>query len=51
MISVIANDAIGNFVIATSMAVMLRRRFPGARLDLWSGNRVRELVEIGRAHV
>ncbi len=44
MISVIANDAIGNFVIATSMAVMLRRRFPGARLDLWSGNRVRELV-------
>jgi ADP-heptose:LPS heptosyltransferase len=48
-IAVIANDAIGNFVIATSMAVMLRRRFPDARLDLWSGSRVRELVGSGSA--
>lgn len=46
-IAVIANDAIGNFVIATSMAVMLRRRFPQARLELWSGSRVRELVGPG----
>lgn len=46
-IAVIANDAIGNFVIATSMAVMLRRRFPEARLELWSGSRVRELVGPG----
>lgn len=46
-IAVIANDAIGNFVIATSMAVMLRRRFPSARLELWSGSRVRELVGPG----
>jgi len=48
-IAVIANDAIGNFVIATSMAVMLRRRFPEAHIDLWSGSRVRELVGSGSA--
>jgi ADP-heptose:LPS heptosyltransferase len=49
LIAVIANDAIGNFVIATSMAVMLRARFPDARLELWSGSRVRELVGTGSA--
>jgi ADP-heptose:LPS heptosyltransferase len=44
-IALIANDAIGNFVIATSLAGMVRRTYPGARISLWSGSRVRELAE------
>ncbi|MEY5060179.1 MAG: hypothetical protein RIS45_100 [Planctomycetota bacterium] len=46
-IALVANDAIGNYVIATSLAVMLRDRFAGARIELWSGDRVRDFVDRG----
>lgn len=44
-IAVVANDAIGNFVVATPLAQMLRARYQPARLDLWSGLRSRELAD------
>ena len=46
-IALVANDAIGNYVIATSLAVMLRARFAGSRIELWSGDRVRDFVDRG----
>ena len=46
-IALVANDAIGNYVIATSLAVMLRARFAGSRVELWSGDRVRDFVDRG----
>lgn len=43
-IALVANDAIGNFVIATPLAQMLRARHAPARLDLFSGARSMELA-------
>ncbi len=43
-LALVANDAIGNFVIATSLAQMLRAAHPGCSIDLWSGSRVREFL-------
>lgn len=43
-IALIANDAIGNFVIATPLAQMLHARHVPARLDIFSGARSMELA-------
>ncbi len=44
-IAVIANDAIGNFVVATPLLQMLRVNLQPATLDFFSGGRTRELQE------
>jgi ADP-heptose:LPS heptosyltransferase len=41
-IAVIANDALGNYVVSTPLLQMLRENFPGARLHYFSGPRVEE---------
>jgi ADP-heptose:LPS heptosyltransferase len=43
-IAVVANDAIGNFVITSPLAQMLAARHRPARLDLFSGSRAMELA-------
>ncbi len=45
-LALVANDAIGNFVIATSVAQMLRSAHDGCSIDLWSGSRVREFLAL-----
>lgn len=42
-IAVIANDAIGNFVMATPLLQLLRRERTPSRLDYFGGSRTREL--------
>lgn len=42
-IAVIANDALGNFVVSTPLLRMLRETYPDARLDYYSGSRAQEL--------
>lgn len=42
-LAVVANDAIGNFVVATPLLQMLRARYRPSRLDLYCGTRAREL--------
>jgi ADP-heptose:LPS heptosyltransferase len=44
-IAVIANDALGNYVVSTPLLQMLRAKYPNAKLDYYSGTRVRELWE------
>lgn len=43
-IAVVANDAIGNFVITTPLAQMLAARHRPSRIDLFSGARAMELA-------
>ncbi len=47
-IAVIANDALGNYVVSTPLLQMLRAKYPAAKLDYYSGTRVRELWEHDR---
>jgi heptosyltransferase-3 len=42
-IAVIANDALGNYVVATPLLQALRRKFGPKRLDFFSGQRTEEL--------
>ncbi|MEZ0325217.1 MAG: glycosyltransferase family 9 protein [Fimbriimonas sp.] len=42
-IAVIANDALGNYVVSTPLLQMLRAKYPSGKLDYYSGTRVREL--------
>lgn len=44
-IGVVANDAIGNFVMATPLLQLLRSERGAARLDFFGGTRTRELQE------
>lgn len=46
LIAVVANDAIGNFVVTTPLLQMLRARFAGCKVVYFGGHRV---VELGRA--
>ncbi len=42
-IAVIANDALGNYVVSTPLLQMLRAKYPEAKIHYYSGTRVREL--------
>lgn len=42
-IAVIANDALGNFVVSTPLLQMLRAEYPQAKLHYFSGTRAQEL--------
>lgn len=42
-IALMANDSLGNFVMATPLAQMIRRQYEGCELVLFCGNRVGEL--------
>ena len=44
-VALIANDAIGNFVVATPLMQMLRQDIRGLHLTLFNGERTRELWE------
>lgn len=44
-IAVVANDALGNFVVVTPLLQMLRERFAPAELDYVGGTRLLELAE------
>lgn len=44
-IAVVANDAIGNFVVGTPLLQMLRAKFQPAALDYYGGTRTWELIE------
>lgn len=44
-IAVVANDALGNFVVATPLLQMLRSKHPDARIAYFGGKRTRELQE------
>lgn len=44
-IAVVANDAIGNFVVGTPLMQMLREKFSPCTLDYYGGTRTWELVE------
>lgn len=44
-IALLANDSLGNYVVATVVAQMIRRQYADSRLVLFSGDRVRELTE------
>lgn len=44
-IAVLANDAIGNFVVATPLLQMLRAKWPEATIDFYGGTRTLELQE------
>lgn len=44
-IAVVANDAIGNFAVATPILQMLRSHYAPSRLDYWGGARTLELQE------
>jgi ADP-heptose:LPS heptosyltransferase len=43
VIAVIANDALGNYVVSTPLLQMIRRKYPTSDLHYYSGMRVREL--------
>lgn len=43
-IAIVANDAIGNFVVSTPLLQTFRQRFPDARIDYFGGTRTRELA-------
>ena len=42
-IAVIANDALGNYVVTTPLLQMIRSRHRPATLDFYAGNRTKEL--------
>jgi len=42
-IAVVANDALGNYVVTTPLIQMLRAKFPEATLDYFGGTRTEEL--------
>ena len=44
-LAVIANDAIGNFVVATPLLQMLRRTYPTGTIHFFGGSRTRELQQ------
>lgn len=44
-LAVIANDAIGNFVVVTPLLQMLRRTYPTASIKFFGGSRTRELQQ------
>lgn len=44
-IAVVANDALGNFVVCTPLAQVLARKFPGATINYFGGTRTKELQE------
>ena len=44
-IAVVANDAIGNFVVGTPLLQMLRNRWQPSALDYYGGTRTWELIE------
>ncbi|MBL8049233.1 MAG: glycosyltransferase family 9 protein [Chthonomonas sp.] len=44
-IALIANDAIGMFVVVTPLLRMIRRQFPGAHVTLFTGTRVQEFTD------
>lgn len=43
-IGLVANDSLGNFVVSTPLAQMIRAKFPESTLTLFTGSRVRELA-------
>jgi ADP-heptose:LPS heptosyltransferase len=45
-IAVIANDALGNYVVATPLLQAIRRKFAPKRLDFYSGQRTEELWSV-----
>ncbi|AIE88104.1 glycosyltransferase family 9 protein [Fimbriimonas ginsengisoli] len=42
-IAIVANDALGNYVVSTPLIQMLRSKYPGADLDYYGGTRTEEL--------
>lgn len=42
-IAIVANDAIGNFVVCTPLAQALQAKFPDCSIDYYGGTRTREL--------
>ncbi len=45
-IAVIANDALGNYVVATPLLQAIRRKYNPKRLDFYSGHRTEELWSV-----
>jgi ADP-heptose:LPS heptosyltransferase len=45
-VAVIANDALGNYVVATPLLQAVRRKFNPKRLDFYSGHRTEELWSV-----
>lgn len=43
-VAVLANDALGNYVISTPLLAMLRDKYPDVKLHYFSGSRVEELA-------
>ncbi len=44
-IALISFDALGNFVVATPIAQLLKQNYPHSRIDYFGGTRTRELAE------
>lgn len=42
-VGIVANDALGNFVVCTPLAQALSRMFPGCHVDYYGGTRTQEL--------
>lgn len=43
-IAIVANDAIGNYAIASGLAAMMRDEWRPRRLELWSGDRIADFA-------
>jgi heptosyltransferase-3 len=43
-VAIIANDAIGNYAIASGLAAMMREEWKPRRLELWSGDRIADFA-------